>query len=130
MGRRTPAQAVKAALDRLLDQRIAAAARLAKIDEEINEIRSTLGIAAPAPEPASATAPGAAKPAMAGPRDPDAKPKTLPELMAEAMRNPAPPGLGPDERPPFQELTQDAVLTKDGLDNVSPSDNMGAGRWM
>ena len=129
--RRTPAEAVKAALDRLLDQRITAAARLAAIDEEINEIRSTLGIAAPAPVVAAAPAPG--RPMMAGERapvDPDAPKKTLQQLMQEAAANPAPPGLPPEERPPFQELTQDAVLTKDGLDNVSPSDSMGAGRWM
>lgn len=70
---------------------------------------------------------------MAGERapvDPDAPKKTLQQLMQEAAANPAPPGLPPEERPPFQELTQDAVLTKDGLDNVSPNDNMGAGRWM
>lgn len=73
------------------------------------------------------------RPAMAGERlpvDPNAPKKTLQELMAEAARNPAPLGLDPDERPPFEELAQDAVLTKDGLESVSPSDNMGAGRWV
>lgn len=133
MGRRTPAEAVRAALERLLDQRIAAAARLAKLDEEIAEIQAMIGI-----QPATAPAPAAAalapaRPAMAGERppvDPNAPKKTLAQLMQEAAANPAPPGLGPDERPPFQELTQDAVLTKDGLDNVSPSDTQGPGRWM
>ena len=135
MGRRTPAEAVRAALDRLLDQRISAAARLAKIDEEINEIRSVLGIAAPLElvVPAAASSPG--RPLMAGegpraPVDPNAPKKTLAQMMQEAAANPAPPGLGPDERPPFQELTQDAVLTKDGLENISPGDSGGPGRWM
>lgn len=137
MGRRTPAEAVRAALDRLLDQRIAAAAKLAKLDEEINEIRSVLGITdliASAPvagDPRIVLEPK--RPPMAGDRppvDPNAPKKTLAQLMQEAAANPAPPGLPPEQRPPFEELTQDKVLSTDGLDNVSPRDNMGPGRMM
>lgn len=130
MARRTPAEAVRAALDRLLDQRLAAATRLQKLDEEIAEIQAMLGITQVV---TVATALPAARPAMAGERppvDPNAKPKTLPELMAEAARNPAPPGLPPEERPPFEELTQAAVLSNDGLENLAPNDTMGPGRMM
>ena len=141
MARRTPAEAVRAALDRLLDQRIAAAARLAKLDDEINEIRSVLGIAAPVADAVAVNTPSGhlshhlvpARPAMAGerpPADPNAPKKTLQQLMEEAKANPPPVGLPPEERPPFAELTQDQVLSTDGLDNVSPRDNMGPGRMM
>lgn len=141
MGRRTPAEAVRAALDRLMDQRIAAAAKLAKLDEEINEIRNVLGVAVPVADAVAVNTPSGhlshhlvpARPAMAGERppvDPNAPKKTLEQLMVEAARNPAPPGLPPEERPPFVELTQDQVLSTEGLDNVSPRDNMGPGRMM
>lgn len=137
MARRTPAEAVRAALERLLDQRIAAAARLAKLDDEIAEIQCMLPSAPvdtfKAGDPAAAVDGLPQRPAMAGDRppvDPNAPKKTLAQLMQEAAANPAPPGLPPEERPPFSELTQDQVLSTDGLDNVSPRDNMGPGRMI
>ena len=135
MARRTPAEAVKAALDRLLDQRIAAAGRLAKLDEEITEIQAMLGIVVPAPQAAQPAPAAPGRPLMAGegpraPVDPNAPKKTLQQMMQEAAANPAPPGLPPEERPPFQELTQDAVLSTDGLEHLAPNDTMGAGRIM
>lgn len=130
MARRTPAQAVRAALDRLLKQRESAAERLAKLDDEIAEIQTMLGIQT-VTLPAQAAAPG--RPAMAGERpavDPKAPKKSLDQMMREAKDNPAPPGASPDERPPFVPHDERGGLPELSADGVAPADNQGAGRWM
>lgn len=126
--RKSPAEAAKAAVERLLKQRGKLQAQLDKVDAEIAEVHGALGVQPVArPAPATATPP---KPAMAGAPDSSEPKKSMGELMAEALKNPD--QFKPGPRAPFippeeRDGAPEKSLTTEG---VSPADNMGAGRYI
>lgn len=129
MGRRTPAESARIAVQRLRDQRAAYVAKVAEIDGQLAGLG--IGVAAE-PLPAAAAIPAAsARPAMAdlsaasaGMTDADAK-ASLQAAIADAHRNPMP--LSTQPRPQFRPFELADLGANN--DNTSPADNQGAGRW-
>lgn len=128
--RKSPAEAAKTAVERLLKQRGKLQAQLDKVDAEIAEVHGALGVQAVArPAPAPAAPP---KPAMAGDQSASTAPKkNMAELMADARRKDEFP-VNTGARAPFippeeRDGAPEKSLTTEG---VSPADNMGAGRYI